>query len=82
MKKEMLRRIAFIGKSMLWSFCLYLVVMLAFNWDELKTTAPHNSSNVSLVSDNDANVAAHTSTLKSVILIAKSILNIAALSGR
>ena len=44
MKKDVLKHAAFIGKSMLWSLGLYIMVMLVFNWDEVKnTTATRNA---------------------------------------
>ena len=35
MKKQFLRPISFIGKSLLWSLLLYMTCMFIFNWDEM-----------------------------------------------
>ena len=35
MKPVFKNRFAFIAKSMLWSVLLYIVLMLAFNWDDI-----------------------------------------------
>lgn len=32
------KRFSFIGKSLLWSLLLYMVMMLAFNWEDLRHT--------------------------------------------
>lgn len=36
--KTVQKRIGFIARSLGWSLLLYIVLMLAFNWDEVKGT--------------------------------------------
>jgi hypothetical protein len=38
MKQRLQKSALFIGKSMLWSLLLYIVLMLAFNWQEVSNS--------------------------------------------
>ena len=93
MKPLVLRRIVFIGKSMLWSFCLYIVLMLAFNWDEIKTAAGNGHAlvvNNSQQTDGSLNkpqivpasMSQHTGTFKNIAIIIKSICGLGAAMGK
>ncbi len=93
MKSQMLRRIVFIGKSMLWSLCLYIVLMLAFNWDEIKTASSNNSAiviNSNQQTDGTSNqsqivkasISQHTGTFKNIAIIIKSICGLSATMGK
>lgn len=42
MKPWLSKRLVFAGKSLLWSVLLYVVCMLALNWDEVTNSSKHN----------------------------------------
>jgi hypothetical protein len=44
MKPEMNRRFTFIGKSLLWSLLLYVVMMSVMNWEEIRNTVKGGNS--------------------------------------
>ena len=85
MKPVILKRIAFVGKSMLWSLCLYVIMMLAFNWDEIKNTMTDNNSIVAISSELGqpqsvfnqpsvpATISQHAGTVKSVLALVKVV---------
>lgn len=37
MKARLLKRVSFVGKSLLWSVILYMAFVLTFNWDDVAT---------------------------------------------
>ena len=92
-KPEILKRIAFIGKSMLWSVCLYVLLMFAFNFDEIKNNMNGNHAAVVINTDQQsdainkpgnvpASIAQHVSAFKGVIMIVKTICGIGAGMGK
>jgi len=85
MKPVLKKRFAFIAKSMLWSVLLYIVMMLAFNWDDLssrvKGTNPitiigNLPSQQSLPEATPATIAHNVSTVEKITMIAKAIIHV------
>ena len=86
----MKKRFAFIGKSMLWSLLLYVVMMLAFNWDEVSNvvtgknmiTVVNNAqpeqqiSGVNTPTVTPASISTHSGAVKSILAILKTISGI------
>lgn len=95
MKSISKRRIVFVAKSMLWSILLYVVLMLAFNWDDVSgkvrgsnpITITTNTPVEQLPATNDpavipANISHHIGILEKSIVIAKSISCIIGIATR
>lgn len=84
MKPALKKYAAFAGKSALWSFLLYLVMMLAINWDDVSGAVKGNHA-ITIIdgtSDNNAAVTPNTSTrpraIKSVIAIVRTLAGFSA----
>jgi len=94
MRLVILKRIAFVGKSMLWSLCLYVVMMLAFNWDEIKNTMTDNNSSVVITSELDqsqsvfnkqsvpATISQHAGAVKGILTLVKVICGLSDKIGK
>ena len=87
MKNRIQKWSVFIGKSMLWSLLLYVAMMLAINWDDIKNTvsgknktaivtniAPE-SQNPSVTSPSvvPANISRHTNIFKKVMTLLSGV---------
>lgn len=71
-------RIAFIGRSMLWSLLLYVVMMLAINWDDVQYVlnnrhVAHQQTYAGAPSATDANITARTGIVYQVVSVLKAI---------
>ena len=87
--------VVFMGKSMLWSLLLYVVMMLAFNWDEVSKTL-NGQNKITIVNNvqpesqqpdgspatTPANISTQTGIIHTVITLAKTISGITSRPGR
>jgi len=91
MKQGTQKRFAFIGKSMLWSLLLYMIMMLAINWDEISNTVNgktgisvvNTSLPVSLPVVNEpvaapTNISTHSGFVTNIVAVIKTIAGISA----
>ncbi len=78
-------RIAFIGRSMIWSLLLYVTMMLLINWDEV-SNAINNKAGITIVEQPasvspganspavlPANISSSANTAKKILNIIKAI---------
>jgi hypothetical protein len=49
MKRRIISQTLFIGKSLLWSLLMYVIVMISVNWDELGNTSKKQENGQSWV---------------------------------
>jgi len=96
MKPEILKRIAFAGKSVLWSLCLYVVVMLVFNWDDIKNSMGERNNPMVVINSElgepqslfskpsgaPASIAQHAGTVKSIFILVKVVCGLGDKIGR
>jgi len=96
MKQSIRTRGKFVFKSMLWSLLLYIGLMLAFNWDDVRigvsganpitiVTNSQQSSESAVVNppvDIQSNITRHKGVLKSVVSLVKIISGIADAAGK
>ena len=90
MKPAIKKQFSFIGRSLLWSLLLYVVMMLAFNWDEVSNTVKGNNT-ITVVTHtlpepqfpyaNDpgtfpANISKHTGIIVNIVSLVKDIYSI------
>jgi hypothetical protein len=89
-KKGIQKRFLFIGRSLVWSLLLYIVMMLVFNWDDVRNTirgtnavtVMNNTSLPGIPQTNEpsafpASITHHTSPLKNIFIVLKEISGIA-----
>jgi len=89
MKTGLQKRFAFVAKSMLWSVLLYVVLMLAFNWDDVNNKVRGNnpitiisnitSSQVPVINNPTvihSSITDNVSLIKKIITVAKGIHDI------
>ena len=82
MKQRLQTRVVFIAKSMLWSLLLYVVMMLAINWDDVSRTISGKNT-IAVVSEQPtkqipgsnapASISKHVGIIKSIVSIVKTI---------
>jgi len=85
MKPALLKRFAFIGKSMLWSLLLYVTMMLVFNWDDVRNTV-YGNNKITVINNalpdqetpvaGNPNVSGHAGFINNVIMLMKTISGI------
>ena len=87
MKSSTKKRFAFIGKSMLWSLCLYVAFMLTINWNDVKNTMTGNNAGVVVNADQQqgifnkptiipASISEHSGLISNVIVLVKAIIGV------
>ena len=97
MKPILQKRFAFIAKSMLWSMLLYVILMLAFNWDDVSNKVRGNNP-ITVISNipspeiavpvannpisSHSSIAHNVSAVRKIITLAKSISNIFGITPR
>lgn len=70
MKSVIQKRFVFIAKSMLWSVLLYVVLMLAFNWDDVSNKVK-GTNPITIIS----NIPSPETTMTNTLPAAPSILH-------
>jgi hypothetical protein len=77
MKPAAQKRFAFMGKSMLWSLLFYVVLMLAFNWDEVSRSIKGNDGVTIINAPADqpaqAQASSHTRMAKTLFMLLKTV---------
>lgn len=91
MKPQFQKKIAFIARSMMWSLLLYVVMMLAFNWDEIGRTI-NGKNAVAIVTDTPeqqipypgtpARIAAPAGILRGIVAVVRTISGFTAVAAR
>jgi len=78
MKPEIKKWVKFIGKSMLWSLSLYMLIMLAFNWDDVSNAVKGNSevTIVNTLPPGNTSISVRINVTRSIIVILKTISGI------
>lgn len=70
MKARLLKRISFVGKSLLWSVILYMAFVLTFNWDDVATGFQQYRNNLPVTNAVVANEIPSSGTKHSVLVAA------------
>ena len=88
MKTVLQKRLGFIARSLAWSLLLYVALMLAFNWDEVKCTVQGRRIAV-VAGDQDAdagkgaaNIDHETGMLHNMLVVIKNVSGIIAFAQR
>ena len=90
MSHRIRNRVAFAGKSLLWSLLLYVAVMLVINWDEVSNTVTgkntiavaHNVPAQQMPdANNPASISRHAGVGRSIMIIIRTISGLASVAA-